>query len=184
MRSPGLSEPVQECALRDERGFSMEHRPYFVRSSRGIERLATIEDRLLSRSGIDWEIVDEAIQEKLSRLTERVMQLLPNLVWRAGSHSARHISLSSYRIFDRLDGDDFDPVYAGITIVEVNGMMRIAGDISGEETGRIYFDRGCELLVSPDNGSVIAAAIEVVSRISEQEKIVIEAIGKPRSSLT
>jgi hypothetical protein len=183
MSNLALSESVEECAILGARGLLTEHRPYFVRSVRGIDRLATIDDRVSGRSEIDWDIINRAIQEKLSQLTERVTHSIPNLMWKSGSHSARCIALSSYRIYDQLDGDDFDPVYAGITIVEGDGVVRISGDISGEETGHIYFDQGCEFFVAPDFGSVLAAAAEVASRISAQEQIVIQAIRTPHSSV-
>jgi hypothetical protein len=184
MSNSAWSETVEECEIHGVRGLTTEHRPYFVRSVRGIDRLALLEDRVLGRSEIDWDIINKAIQENLSRLTERVTRLIPNLEWRSGSHRARNILLSSYRIYDHLYGDDYDPVYAGITIIENDGFVRVSGDISGDETGQIFFDQGCELSVAPDLGSVLAASVEVSTRISAQEQIVAQAIRSPRSSLT
>ncbi len=48
MSNPTLTEHVEECTLRDDQGLSMEHRPYFARSSRGIDRLEAIDDRSLN----------------------------------------------------------------------------------------------------------------------------------------
>jgi hypothetical protein len=72
----------------------------------------------------------------------------------------------------------------GITITEQEGSIRVSGDISGEESGRIDFDEGCELFLPPDFESVLAGAIKVADRLSSQEQILIHAIRSPRSALS
>ena len=183
MNNSTSSEIVGEFAIRGEQWSAAEHRSYFARNSRGIDRLAALDDQVPNRSGIDWDIIDLVIQEKLSTLTERVGRLIPNLVWRSGSHRARHIALSSYRIYDHLGGEDTDPIYAGVTIVEEDGTVRISGDISGEESGRIYFDQDCEIWAFRSHALVLAAAVEVAGRLSEQPQILSRAIRTSDESL-
>jgi hypothetical protein len=183
MSNPVVVESVEERHLHGVVGNATEFRAYFVRSFADLGRLATIEDWNLERSEIDWEMINSVVQEKLSRLTDQIVLLIPNLVWKSGSHRARHILLSSYRLFYRLDGDDFDPVYAGISFFEEDGNIRVSGDLSGSESGRVYFDQGCDLSVAAGSEFVLAAADEVAGRLLDQEKIVIQAIRAPHSRL-
>ena len=176
------TEPVKEDTIRGERGLPTQNQTDFASSDRGIDTLAMIEGDSPARSSIDWDLIDRAIQERLSQLTGRLLRGIPNLVSKSGSHRARHILLSSYKIYKRLDGDDHDSVYAGLTIVKEAGAVRISGDISGEESGHIYFDQGCELMATLELESVLATAIEVSSRISAQDKIVVQAIRATRAT--
>jgi hypothetical protein len=170
------SEPVQGRVIVGEPGTTREHRSWFFRNLRGIDRLGVADDSAPGRSEVDWQAVDRAVQEGLARLTVRVAGAIPTLSWKSNSYNARFIALCSYRIFERLDGGDFDPIYAGMTFVLEDGKVRISGDISGEETGHIYFDQGCERLVSGDHQSVLLAAMEVAGLLSDQAQAVIEAV--------
>ena len=170
------SEIVGEFTLSGERSLASESRPYFASNARGIERLVAVDDQTPGRPEIDWEAIHQVIEEKLASLTRRVADLIPHLTWRAGSYRARHVALSCYRTFGHLDGNDLDPVYAGLTIVEEDGRLRVSGDISGEESGRIFFDRDCERLVADDHSSLLAAVVDVAGRISEQQEVVSRAI--------
>jgi hypothetical protein len=98
-------------------------------------------------------------------------------VWKSGRTSARAFPLLSYRVFYRSDGDKSDPVIAGVTVTLEGPVARVSGDISGDETGRIYFDEGCELEVPSHQEAILEAVSLVADRIAAQSKIVLGAIS-------
>ena len=48
----------------------------------------------------------------------------PGTVWKSGRNSARAFPLLSYRVFDRLDGDDYDPVIVSVTVTLDGSLAR------------------------------------------------------------
>ena len=56
-------------------------------------------------------------------------------------------------------------------------MARVSGDISGEESGRIYFDEGCDLEVPCRQEAILKAVSLVTDRFAAQSQIVLDAIN-------
>ena len=65
---------------------------------------------------VKWDSVHKVIQEGLEQLTRLVLDRSQQTVWKSGRTSARALPLLSYRVFYRSDGDDYDPVIAGVTV--------------------------------------------------------------------
>ena len=102
---------------------------------------------LVRRHKLDWDSIHRAVQEILETLTGWVFARAPATGWKLGRSSARAFPLFSYRVFYRLDGNDYDPVIVGVTVSLEGSIARVSGDISGDESGRVYFDKGCNLEV-------------------------------------
>ncbi len=127
-------------------------------------------------SARDWDMLDRMVQESLSKLTARLLAQAPGLVWKAGRTASRAFSLFSYRVFYHLDGDDYDPVVVGMTFSVRDAKVRVSGDISGDESGFVYFDEGCTLDSRPEPLAVRDAGRTVADRLASQHSIVIDAI--------
>ena len=62
-----------------------------------------------------------------------------------------------------------------MTVTVDEPVVRISGDISGDETGEIYFDEGCTVEVPCTNDAVRIGAREVAERLAAQ-RVVLDAI--------
>jgi hypothetical protein len=133
---------------------------------------------------VKWDSVHEVIQEGLERLTRLVLDRSQQTVWKSGRTSARAFPLLSYRVFYRSDGDNYDPVIAGVTLTLEGPLARVSGDISGEESGRIYFDEGCDLEVPCRQEAILEAAALVANRLAAQPQIVLGAINNRDSQIS
>lgn len=133
---------------------------------------------------LDWDSIHVGIQEGLERLTQLVLAKSPQAAWKSGRNAARALPLLSYRVFYRSDGDDYDPVIASVAITLEGPVARVSGDISGDETGRIYFDEGCELEVPPHQEAILASATLVASRLAAQPQIVLDAMNNRDFQIT
>ena len=100
----------------------------------------------------------------------------PATVWKAGRTATRAFPLFSYRVFHHLHDIDDDPVVVGLTFTVRDASVRVAGDISGDESGFIYFDEGCTVEVPHESRAVKEAARLVADRLASRESVVLEAI--------
>lgn len=173
-----LAHEIELVTDRSLQGTGLEHILKFFRASGNVHRLTLTDDLPTGRALVDWDFIDCAIQQRFLALAESVKAFVPDLETKAGSHRARSIALSSYRVFLHQGVEEFDPVYAGITISEDEdtGSIRIAGDISGEESGIVHFDEGCELFVPVDFASIRDGVMEVADRLAARADIVVQAL--------
>jgi hypothetical protein len=150
----------------------------------GLSWLALAGDPAIKPGTWDWSLVHQAIQDILGLLTERVLEAVPQAHWKPGQTATRAFPLFSYRVFYRLGGDDYDPVVAGVTVTVDKEVARISGDISGDETGRIYFDEGCTVDVPLHLEEILRGARRVAKRLADEARVVVEAIrcDSPESS--
>lgn len=132
----------------------------------------------------DWEAIESEVQGPLSKLTARVLEQEPGAIWKSGRTAARAFALFTYRVFNRLDGEDEDPVVVGVTFSIRGAKVRIAGDISGDESGSIYYDEGCLLDVPAEPASVKRAARAVADRLASQDAILIESLRSRDSQVS
>lgn len=132
----------------------------------------------------DWDALDREVQDTLSRLTARVLAQQPEATWKAGRTTARAFALFTYRVFYRLDGNDDDPVVVGVTFAVCDAKVRVAGDVSGDESGFVYYDEDCTLEVPAEPLAVRQAARVVADRLASQDAILLDAIRNrhPRAS--
>ena len=151
--------------------------PVLAADLRGVPWFALAAASVGSPDSLDWDSVHEAIQAGLERLTGLVLDQSREIVWKSGRNSARAFPLFSYRVFYRSDGDDYDPVIAGVTVTLEGSVARVSGDISGDESGSVYFDEGCQLDVPSCQDAVLNAASLVAGRLAAQAKIVLQAIS-------
>ena len=143
----------------------------------GIRRLQMGESGSSGVQGIDWDAVNQLIQREFDSLADLVGRALPGIRSKAGRSAAKGFSLFSYRVFP-LEGEDFDPIIVGVTCVQDASEVRITGDISGEETGRIYFDRECARTIEADHSSVAHAAGGIARRLAAEHQLVIRELRK------
>jgi hypothetical protein len=128
-------------------------------------------------SALDWDLLNDLVQDLLSCLTSHILFQEPEkVVWKAGRTTTRSFPLFTYRVFYHLDGDDYDPVVVGVTFTVRDGGIRVAGDISGDESGFVYYDEDCTLVVPAEPLAVRDAARAVAARLAAQDAIVLDAI--------
>jgi hypothetical protein len=127
-------------------------------------------------AALQWDVLDRFVQDSLSTLTARILAQEPGTVWKAGRTATRAFPLFSYQVFYHLDGDDYDPVVVGLTFTVRDSNVRVAGDISGDESGFVYYDEECTIDVPIDQLAVRDAARVVMDRLTSQESVVLDAI--------
>jgi hypothetical protein len=81
-------------------------------------------------------------------------------------------------VFPHLDGDDYDAIVVGITLSRAEDRIQVAGDISGDESGFVYFDDACMIETTQEPQDVMAGARRIAERLAAQESTIIEAIRK------
>ncbi len=124
----------------------------------------------------DWDDIDRLVQDSLSSLTTRILSQEPTTTWKAGRTATRAFPLFSYRVFYHLDGNDYDPIVVGVTFTLRDREVRVAGDISGDETGFVYYDEGCTFDVPAGPFAVRDAGRFAAERLACQHDIVLRAI--------
>ncbi len=151
--------------------------PIFGADLHGTAWFPLLANSAATTGSIDWDFIDRAVQDALETLTSWLVSRAPALRWKTGRSSARAFPLFSYRIFYRLDGDDYDPVIVGVTVFLDGSMARVCGDISGDESGCVYFDEGCNLEVPARQDTIIDAARSIAQRLSAPGQIVLDTIS-------
>jgi hypothetical protein len=136
-----------------------------------------LDEPVCTTDSLDWDSVHRAVQEILGTLTNWVLSRAPATLWKSGRSSARAFPLFSYRVFYRLDGNDYDPVIVGVTVSPEGSIARVSGDISGDESGRVYFDEGCSLEVPSHQEAIFDAACYVAYLLVVPGEIVLDAIS-------
>jgi len=143
----------------------------------GTAWLPLLEELTGTTDSFDWDSIHRAVQENLETLANWLVSRAPALRWKAGRSSARAFPLFSYRVFYRLDGDDYDPVIVGVTASLDGSIARVSGDISGDESGRVYFDEGCNFEVPARQDAIFEAACHVAYLLVAPGQIVLDAIS-------
>lgn len=175
MESRGVIDTVVDRAVGGAGMVFVEQHGWVSRDVGGISRLDVSDE--LQDVATDWDAVDREIRAAFAALARRVQTRVPGLRWKWNSYRSSSIKLASYAIFYRADGDDFDPIYVGLTVSAKDSRVRVSGDISGDESGQIYFDRGCELMVEDRRMAIIDATQEVAGRLAAEYQVVVEAIN-------
>ena len=151
--------------------------PIFGADLHGAAWFPLLADATDTTDSRDWDSIHRAVQENLETLTNWLVSRAPTLRWKAGRSSARAFPLFSYRVFYRLDGDDYDPVIVGVTVSLDGSIARVCGDISGDESGCVYFDEGCNIEVPSRQDAIIDAARRVAQRLTVPGQTVLDAIS-------
>ncbi|QEH38310.1 hypothetical protein OJF2_69110 [Aquisphaera giovannonii] len=126
----------------------------------------------------DWDRLHDLVQQRLGRLRQGVLAEEPAARCEVGRTSTPGFPLFSCLAFYHLDGGDFDPIVAGLTIFRPAGDVRVEGELSGDESGHVYFDDGCTLRVAAEPGAVERAVVAIADRLADQSRIVIDAIRR------
>lgn len=129
-----------------------------------------------SGPAVDWNQIHTAIQEVFERMAARILAQEPRASSKAGRSSTRTVALFSYRVFPHLDGDDYDPVVVGISLTARGDRVELMGDISGDESGYVYFDEGCAALTTCEPQAIRECARGIAERLAAQESTIIAAI--------
>jgi hypothetical protein len=131
-------------------------------------------------SQVDWDLVYEAIQAIFEPMAEAIHRRRPDTRSRANRAAAHAFFLFAYRVFDVPMDHAIDPVVVGVEFAPAptNGGVLVRGDISGEESGRIYFELD-ESEVPSARAVVLEAARQTATQLSNQVEVVIEALAQP-----
>lgn len=143
----------------------------------GTAWLSLLEEPEGTTHTFDWDSIHRAVQEILRTLTNWVLSRAPATLWKSGRSSARAFPLFSYLVFYRLDGNDYDPVIVGVTVSLEGSIARVSGDISGDESGLVYFDEGCSLEVPSHQEAIFDAACYVAYLLVAPGQIVLDALS-------
>ena len=179
MMSPQIERVVDfqmQVVAREDLAVSIPS-PVLGADLHGTAWLPLLEEPASTTDSFDWDSIHRAVQEILGTLTNWVLSRAPATAWKSGRSSARAFPLFSYRVFYRLDGNDYDPVIVGVTVSLEGPIARVSGDISGDESGRVYFDEGCTLEVPSHQDAIFDAACCVAHRLVVPGQIVLDAIS-------
>jgi hypothetical protein len=124
----------------------------------------------------DWNPIHAAVQEGFEKLASRILDQEPEASSKAARCSTRSFALFSYRVFPHLDGNDYDPIVIGISFAPTDDRVRIMGDISGDESGFVYFDEGCTMETTQEPQAVMEYAKQIAESLAAQESAIIDAI--------
>jgi hypothetical protein len=127
-------------------------------------------------SSLDWDPIHEMVQEVFQSLAGRIHAQEPDTSSKAGRTATRGFALFAYRVFEHLDGKEADSVVVGISFTPKHDRVQIAGDISGDESGYIYFDEGCTIETAWDPRAVMQGATTIARRLAAQNHLIVEAI--------
>jgi hypothetical protein len=179
MMSPQIERVVDfqmQVVAREDLAVSIPS-PVLGADLHGTAWLPLLEEPASTTDSFDWASIHRAVQEILGTLTSWILSRAPATAWKAGRSSARAFPLFSYRVFYRLDGNDYDPVIVGVTVSLEGSIARVSGDISGDESGRVYFDEECNLEVPLRQDAIIDAARRVAQRLTVPGQTVLDAIS-------
>jgi hypothetical protein len=123
----------------------------------------------------DWDRIHAQVQGAFDGLRDRVAEAVPGSLSRPGRASAPAFELFSYRVFYRADFDEDDPVLAGVMVQDQGSSYRVSGDVSGEESGRIYCEEACD--VPKDAADLVERVRGLSERLAAREAVVVEALS-------
>jgi hypothetical protein len=158
-------------------GWSEEVRPVFPPTgSLGLSYLEIVD--------IGWDDIHDAIQRELSVLSDAVAVQVPNVECRSGRTAGRSFPLFSYRTFRFADDPEFDPIVAGVNFADRGTQILISGDISGEESGEVFYsDEHCERVVERATlPTLLREGSKIARNLAARHEVVVESLrarGKP-----
>ena len=133
-----------------------------------------------SGDATDWNRIHGDVQNAFERLWAKVSAVSPGALSRPGRTTAPAFVLFSYRVFYRADLDEDDPILVGVTIQDQGSSYRVASDVSGEESGTVYYEEAREISKdSPDLGKDVR---DLADRLASREAVVLEALSQPTPS--
>lgn len=126
--------------------------------------------------------VDRRVKEILGVMAAAVCRDHPEIRARPGRASGCPLPLYSYYSFDLGVGVEMDAVIAGITVgrAGLGGRLKLRGEISGEESGRLDFE--CEEVETQDSDEALLRAASAMAReIAAQRNLVATTVlGRPQ----
>lgn len=138
-------------------------RPEYVRSRLALRRPALGDIR------VDWDEVQQAVQEVLAVLGAIVQRRRPDVRSRPGGNRSPAVALYEYRVFDPGSSPDADPVVAGVAFKRTPRGILVRGDFCGEESGKVYWGpSACSREVPEDGRAVLDAASDVAARLARE----------------
>jgi hypothetical protein len=114
-------------------------------------------------SPADWDRVHELVQHLLGELAQAVARQCPQVVSRPGRTTTQRFPLFSYRTFSRADREGAEAIVAGVDFKPEAGGLRVFGDISGEESGQVYYGVEYESLPAGWSLDQILARVRIVA---------------------
>jgi hypothetical protein len=120
-------------------------------------------------SQIDWNQVNRIVQREFRTLAGEVRRRWPHIRARAGRTSGRVFFLFAYCTFDVPEDHGIDPVVVGINFGPTphGGAVVVQGDISGEESGKVYYELPPRE-VPNQRVAILVAAREIARDLSNQ----------------
>jgi hypothetical protein len=127
----------------------------------------------------DWDRVHEVVQGVLGEMARDVERRWPEIGSRPGRTTTRRFPLFSFRTFFTKVDRGADPVVVGLDFKPEADGVRVRGDISGEESGRVWYDEECEQTAAKSLDSILAAAQEIAGRLARQSDLLPSALAVP-----
>ena len=141
----------------------------------GISRL-TLDVQHAPSSSVDWNAIHDSVVQVLASVSETIEALGVPLVWRIGRTSSPTCPLYSYLAFDRPQQENEESIIVGVAFVEDGPKIRVNGDISGEESGSVYFGDQCEQFVLRNEKDIRLCAEEVAMRLASHWSLVVDLL--------
>src|SRR3989442_12493265 len=92
---------------------------------------------------IDWDAIHNSVQRILAPIDQSVMESFPSCQVQPGASGGKNLPLFSFRVY-RLSQADIEPIVVGVSFERMDSTIRVNGDISGEESGTIYYETGSD----------------------------------------
>jgi hypothetical protein len=141
-----------------------------------LDRLAALGDEAALTPEL-WAEVHGEIQEQLALLETTVRQKVAGIRVDAGRTQGTQFFLFSYRTFS-VPGRNVDPAVAGITFTPAQEGVKVAADVSGEETGDQITSVPSKR-VAKSRGELLEAARESARELSKSAEAIAAAITDP-----
>lgn len=132
----------------------------------------------VNHSAIDWEALHEYIQQLLAPMRAEVEQRWPQVRSRPGKTFTEKMLLFSYCAFENPSQPEVDPVVVGVDFAPgpAEDVVRVRGDLCGEETGSVWFEVP-EQQVSRTQEALRKAAESVTTQLAAEADRVAEGLA-------
>ena len=128
---------------------------------------------------IDWDEVEQAVNDVFGELASWVKRLRPSVRSRAGSNRSPAVILYVYRVFEPISDPESDAIVVGVAFKNTPHGILVRGDICGEDSGTVYFEHpDCRKEVPKPNRAVLTAASAVAARLEREIDRLIEMLDE------
>ncbi len=126
----------------------------------------------------DLSRIADRVEVPLAQLSEAVRQQIPASFSRPGRTKVGTTSLFVYQTFYLPGVPETEPVVVGIAFEPRDNETIIRGDVSGEDSGTVYFEL-TQRRVDSGHGAILTVALDFASKLAEESAMIVDALTAP-----